>query len=282
METEVFVSSAYGLTDGSAPFRESGWRGAKAVAAHAYWSWHEALSDPLVPNLDGADRAAFFEAQRTLVYEDGDVTVVPPAVWSAVRRVADSPEQRNWLAEQVQAARVLSEPEVSFQTRSELLTFIHQRAASHALLLADLANAARQFQRSRVEALAEAFFLHARLVDMRGDANRARSYFPDEEFAGSGVTFDDLMASPPAEPARKVVWRRIVWIRDAFARGMPLSDELDRGHARQLRTSVLLSLEILSQIERRGYDVGAFKSGLSRYHRAQARIQARFGRTTWY
>ncbi len=276
------MSSAYGLTPGSAPFRDTYWNGDAATAAEAFWMWHESLAAPSVPDLDGDDLAAFFEAQHQAVVDAAadSITIVPASVAIAALRYATTGDRRGWLASQVSAASLATDAADRFPDRDALRAFIGLRAAPHALLLADVAGLAR-FQHERVRALGEAFFLHGRLFGMHADLAAGRVLLTADESGGRPLAVDEISQSPSPEPVRKAVWRRVVWIRDAFARGMPLAAELDRRLARQLRSSVMLSLELLAQLERRDYDISGIKPGLSRFHQIQARIQARFGRTAW-
>jgi len=264
------------------PFLAKPWRGEEAGAALAFWLWYKALESPINPDLGAEHRQAFFDSQHDAVLEDGDVTVAGRDVWQAVRAHATSRRRREWLAEQARSAAAYADDDgLHFADRTALSDFIRRRVVPHARLLADLAGAASGFQGKHVEALAEGFFLESRLRGFMGDLKKRRIFFTDDELADLRLAPEDLAVSPPPERVRKLVWRRIVWARDAFARGMPLADQLDRRFARSLRTHVLTALERLAKLERNKYDVASFDPALSRYHRLQAMFQARFGRTPW-
>lgn len=275
------AATAFGIGTEAIPFREAPWTGDAEGAASAFWEWHKALAKPLAPALDGTDLDRYFDSQEEAIRSGGTPEVVEDHVWSRVRPYAEDERVRSLLADQIAGARVLGLPRVSFDDRAHLLNFIDGYIVPHAVLLARLCGASRDFQRPRIAAIGEALFLHARLVGVRKDLAAGRCFYTSQELNELGVTTTALITSPPSEAVRKLVWRRIVWIRDAFARGMPLAEEVPRPIARYLKHAVMLSLEVLAQIERDDYDLGAFEPGLSRYHRAQAWIQSRFGRTAW-
>ena len=274
-------ATAFGMGADTKPFCESPWTGEAARTASAFWQWHKAMAEPRAPALDGTDLQRYFDSQEEAIRNGRTPDLVQEQVWASVRPYAEDERVLSLLADQIAGARILALPTVSFDTRADLQAFIDGYVVPHALLLAILCNASRDFQRPRVAAIGEALFLHSRLVGVNADLKAGRCFFTSKELHELGVTTTAIVSSPPSEAVRKLVWRRIVWIRDAFGRGMPLAEEIPRPTARYLKHVVMLSLEVLAQIERDDYDLGAFEPGLSRYHRAQAWIQSRFGRTAW-
>lgn len=276
------TATTYGMGAETPPFRESPWSGESATAAAAFWGWHKALASPKAPALDGADLDFFFDSQAEAIRGGRKPDLVEDVIWLPLSKFAKDDRVRSLLAEQIAGARTLVRPAVSFDTRVSLQEFMDGYVAPHAMLLASLCGASRDFQRPRISAIGEALFLQSRLVCTPDDLEAGRNYFVKQELDELAIDERDIVASPPSEAVRKLVWRRIVWIRDALARGMPLAEEIPRPIARYLKHVVMLSLEVLAQIERDDFDIGRFEPGLSKYHRAQAWIQSRFGRTAWH
>jgi phytoene/squalene synthetase len=118
------------------------------------------------------------------------------------------------------------------------------------------------------------------MLSLKDDARNDRFFIPEAELEQQGATFDRLVSGAVNESVKKVMWRMVVRTRDAFARGGELADSLSSSYARGLRTSIHASLEVLNKIERVGFDVWSQPITLSRFHRAQAWYQARFGRVS--
>jgi phytoene synthase len=106
-------------------------------------------------------------------------------------------------------------------------------------------------------------------------------FIPGEELSVFGVDEIELGAGPPSESVKKLLWKQCVRIRDYFARALPLSKDLPRSYRVGFRRWWLGGLEVVNAIERRKYDLWSVPVELSRYHRAQARFQARFARISF-
>lgn len=270
------VSGAHSLP---LPFYDDPWTGQAREAARALWRWHLSLwaaahAAAAHPHAAGDWTEA---AERVAAGEpDG---VVPLEVYGAARAVC---ERRNMpvalLAGQVRAAAGLTGP-VRFETAAALRDFAAAFAGAHGRLLGRLAGAAGAWQQPWIEELATGFFLVGRLLRLPSELERDWLFIPLEDLDRAGVSLEALRTGAHSEAVRRLLWKQVVRARDAFAQGRPLLDELEPRYARTLKRYWLGALEVLSEVERRGYDLWQAPPTLSRFRRLQVLMQARFGRS---
>lgn len=264
------------------PFYEDPWKPERRIAAQALWHWHQALRSPLLPKAPSeADLPAFFAEQRERTTARQSLAVVPGTVATAAYEAcAAFGLDRALLAEQVAASQAWVGP-LRFEAAADLKAFSRAWALPHARLLAGLAGSDRNWQRPALEGLALSFFLIGALVHLPAAASRDQLLIPQEELASAGVAPQKLRTGPPDAAMQRLLWKQNIRARDALAQGVPLIHELDRRYAAGLKRAWLGGLEVLNLIERRGYDVWSAPVALSRWHYAQIRFQARFGRTSF-
>ncbi|MBT8400576.1 MAG: squalene/phytoene synthase family protein [Rhodothermia bacterium] len=261
------------------PFYQDPWRGEQAQAAQAIWDWHLALYEEVVgaSNLEEEDFA--LDAERVRVEMTSGI--VDKDAMSRVRAAAESWDLPPELfAMQIEAAHVFSGP-AAFSDQAALFSFANRWSVPVGRLLIRLAGSDRDWQVPWVDALSRGYFLLARLLELAKDVSAGRSFFPEDEMRFFEVQLDQLRDGPPSENVRKLLWKQTVRIRDQFAQALPLARELPRGQAASFRRWWLAGLEMLNAIERQKYDLWSGPVLLSRYHRAQVRYQARFGRLTF-
>ncbi len=261
------------------PFYEDPWRGEQAEAAQAIWDWHEELYNAATRAKDLEEEDFDLDAERVRVEMTSGI--VDRAAMDRVRDVAqlwDLP--RDLFAMQIRAAHGFSGP-LAFSDQGSLLGFANRWSVPVGRLLIRLAGSDRDWQVPWVDALSRGYFLIARLLNLSNDVMAERFFLPQDEMKFFDVDFDQLRTGPPEENVRKLLWKQTVRIRDQFAQALPLSRELPRQQAASFRRWWLGGLEMLNAIERQQYDLWSGPIRVSRYHRAQVRYQARFGRMTF-
>ena len=279
--------SSDGSPDLPRPFYASPWSRAKRDAAQALWHFHTALTDPKAPRLDGEDLTAYFEAERQKAAAADPLKVVPEGVWRAAYAACeahDLPEAL--LARQVGAARRFKRARIRFETPQALDTFLRRWVLPHGLLLAKLAGAGHSWQERPVFELARGFFLAGRILHLPRDVREGRLFVAEADLDQYGVAVEQLRdgpadGQPPPEAVQRLLWKQNVRARDALAQGQEaLGKELPRRYGQGLRRYWLGALDVLSQLERRDYDVWNEKPiRLPWWRRGQVYLQAFLGRT---
>ncbi len=260
------------------PFYRSPWPKGERPAAEALWHWHHALTRAKAPALDGSDLTAYFAAERDKAAAAELLDAVPETVAGAAYdacRAHGLP--LDLLAGQVMGARRFKEP-IRFPEQSDLTEFIRTWATPHGLLLAKLAGAGHSWQERAVHELARGFFLTNRLARLPHDLRRDHLFVPEADLDAAGVSLSQLRAGTVDEHMRRLLWKQTIRIRDALAQGQPLVKELPRRYAGALKRAWLGALEVVSEIERRDYDLWSGPIRLSPLRRVQVRVQAFLGR----
>lgn len=262
------------------PFYHAPWPKAERAAAQALWHWHHALTDAKAPALDGSDLTAYFAAERDKALAAEPLDAVPEATARAAYAACQAyglPQER--LAEQVIGARALKEAPLRFPEQADLTDFVRTWATPHGMLLAGLAGAGHSWQERAVHELSRGFFLTHRLVCLPHDLQRDRLFVPEADLEAAGVSLSQLRAGTVDEGMRRLLWKQTIRIRDALAQGQPVVKELPRRYAGALKRAWLGALEVLTQIERRDYDLWQETPiRLSPLRRMQVRVQAFLGR----
>ncbi|NBC16369.1 MAG: squalene/phytoene synthase family protein, partial [Bacteroidetes bacterium] len=122
-------------------------------------------------------------------------------------------------------------------------------------------------------------FLTRCLARLPQDLARDRLFLSLDELAQAGVTVEQLRAGRVDEPLRKLLWKRSVRARDALGQAQSLVRDLAHRRRRWAFKRVWLgTLEVLAQIEDRGYDVWTEPITLSLRARWRVRLQALVGK----
>ena len=269
------------------PFYRLPWWGMEREAAQALWHWHAALTTPAAPRLDGEDLTAYFEAEKASAAAAEPLKVIPEFVWRGAYEACETHDlPLALLARQVGAARRFERERIRFPDASALDAFLRHWVLPHGLLLANLAGAGHSWQERPVFELARGFFLTGRLLRLPRDLRADRLFFPRADLEQYGVPIRTLREGPdedqaPREDVQRLLWKLSVRARDALAQGQEaLGRELPRRHAWGLRCYWLGALSMLSQLEKRNYDVWkAPVTGLAWWRRANVYVQAVLGRT---
>ena len=77
---------------------------------------------------------------------------------------------------------------------------------------------------------------------------------------------------------KKLLWKQVIRIRDAFAQGQPLVKEVPRKFRRSFKKNWLTGLELVGEIERRQYDLWTRPISLSRLQRFQVIMLSLIGK----
>lgn len=261
------------------PFGPSMWPGDQRAAAEALWDWHRALLAPDAPALDGADLAAYFDAeQQKATRGEADVAVMPEPTARAAYAACEAHDlPLELLAAQVGAAQRFAGP-MRFATAADMMEFVDRWAGAHALLLAQLAGAGHSWQERPIRELARGFFITARLARLPADLAADRLFIPLDDLEAAGVPLEQLRAGRVDANLDRLFWKQHVRVRDALAQGQVLVKELPRRYASKLKRCWLGALEVINEIERRDYDVWQKPPRLSAFRRVQIWLQAWLGR----
>ena len=263
------------------PFNETVWTKELQPAARALWQWHQALAEPVVDPSGEADGNTFFEEERARAAAGESLRIVPPSVAEAAYAVCRAHNlPRALLADQVQASAGFLTA-MRFETNAALQGFIQSWVGSQARLLARLAGHKGSWQLPLVDELARAFFLTGRLAQLPDDLSRDRLFIPLNEMQHAGVSLEQLHTGEVDEALRRLLWKQTVRIRDAFAQGQPLANDLSGWQRRVFKRWWLGGLELVNEIERRDYDVWSQPLALSSVKRFRVGLQALAGRTSF-
>lgn len=247
------------------PFYEEGWSAEERPAAQALWDWHLSLRTPRTPALDGEDLTAYFESEQDKVLSAEPLKVVPEDVWEAAYEACEAHDlPRELLAHQVRAARRLTGP-VRFESQEELRAFLRRWVIPHGRLLAHLGDAAYTWQVPLVDELTLGFFRVGRLVWLPDDIEADRVFFPRDEREQYSIPVEALQQGRLDDNMRGFLWKQVVRARDHLGQGHDLTKELSGSRARAMRRWWMGAMELLTEIERREYDVWSEPPDLSRW-----------------
>lgn len=228
-----------------------------------------------------ADAAVFLEEEAARVESGKPLRVIPGDICDGAYAACSKHRLPvSLLADQVRVAARFTQP-LRFEGASDLDRFAQQWVGSHAMLLARLAGQKGRWQRRPIGELAKAFFLTGRLCDLKRDLARDRVFFPIADLRQFGVSIDHLRQGVMSDAMQRLLWKQTVRIRDAFARGLAIGNDLAGWQRRVFRKHWLGGLYLLAEIEARKYDLWTRPFTLPRWRRAQLQLQALTGKTSF-
>ncbi len=256
----------------------------------APWSEDQRRSFDLIQAWDSALKAGAFsdrtpEELETLFQQEADRiaggeagTIIPRVTLEGVRKqVAGGTLKMEWFVDQVRAAHHYHGA-IRFASNVELKQFLDGSLAPKGYLIASLADAAHRWQLPLVNELAVAFFLVKRLVQLPADLQKNQLYIPESDLGQAGITIEELKTGQNQEAIRKLLWKQMVRVRDAFAQGQPLLKEVPKKFRKTFKRNWLTGLEIANEIERRKYDLWSTPIDLSGVQQFQVKVLALIGR----
>lgn len=262
------------------PFAPDAWPPPLAEAAQALWDWHLHLYHPDIDAAPASGFEAWIREEQRRAARGEAVSIVPRAVAEAAQAACrEHGLPTEWLGEQVGASVRWLGP-IRFDTTAELNAFVQRWAGSHARLLAHLGGATGAWQQKPVDEMARAFFLTGRLVRLPADLAEDRLFIALEDLQQTGARQLELKAGRVSEPVRRLLWKQAVRVRDAYAQGQELAKDLSGWQRRAFNRWWLGGLEVIGEVERRGYDVWSRPVQLSSVRRFRVRLQALVGKHT--
>lgn len=237
------------------PFKDDFPQPERREAAQTLWKYHLGLWRGPLPASDAAPDGPHHAEQVCAAY--------------------DLPAEL--LAVQAGAARRLELP-VRFTTGSELKPWIRAWAGAHARLLAHLGGVAHRWNHHQIEELAIGHFLTARLVALPDDLEQDRLFIPTDELDHFGVPLEALRRGDVEERARRLLWKQAIRARDALGQGRPFMQDLEGSTLRGVRRWWNETLEVLDEVERRGFDVWSGTLALPWWRRAHLSYQTWLGK----
>ena len=260
----------------------SEWPRSKAKAAKALWEWHSALSRPLPVGGDGTASSveAYFSDERERTENTEPLRMVREGIWRAAYKAVDTHDlDVSLLAEQVYASRFL-QASARFSSTTDLEAFVRSWAVPHARLLANLAGVKHDWQISHVDELARGFFFLARFATLPHDLENGQLFIPISDLKQNDVSVSMLRNGEVSAGVRRLFWKHSIRIRDAFGQGQPLMKDLDFRYRIALKRWWHGALELLNEMERRGFDIWSEPIVLSPYRKLQVYVMIVFGRAT--
>ena len=147
--------------------------------------------------------------------------------------------------------------------------------------MARLAGQKGSWQIPLIDELVRAYFLTGRLVYLPEDLARDHLFIPLDEMDHAGVSLEQLREGLVDEAMKRLFWKQTVRIRDAYAHGQNLVKDLTGWQRRVFKRWWLGGLYVLSEIERREYDVWSGPLTLTPLRRVQVQLQALVGKTSF-
>ncbi len=259
------------------PFEHTPWKGAQKELVTLLWAWRMQLKDvetlprDIEPKIFFREQAEKIRARQPPDFGDELLS----------RKLLQACEAQTlpveWLAQQVEVAHHFKGP-IRFNEIADLKVFIKKWVAPHGYLLAKLAGSAHRWQLQLVDELAIAFFLIDHVTNLQADLARDWLFIPESELAVAGVRVEDLREGRMTDAIRKLLWKQVIRVRDAFAQGQPLVNELPRGFRRPFKYWWLTGLELANQVEKRKYDVWSQPITLTGMQRFQVRVLSFIGK----
>ena len=154
-------------------------------------------------------------------------------------------------------------------TMQDLLDYTDQVLGSHALLLARLAGERSNWVEKPVREFARATFLTRRLCQLKHDLARGHLWIPRAIMEQARVDRKTLEEGSPTPEVRRLLWKQVVLIRDAYASCRTLTTDLSGWLRRRFRIYWTHGVHLLALIEARRFDVWSkpvMLSGLRRAH----------------
>lgn len=256
------------------------WSRSLRDAGQALWQWHLRLLEVQPPSPNGTRTAtgAWFDEDQQRALHGEPLRLLREPVWRAAYRVCEEHElSLKLLSDQIGAAKTLMGP-VRFDDKQALDVFVRRWAVAHGRLLAGLADATHTWQIRPVDELARGFFFVGRLMTLADDLQRDQLFIPLSDLEQTGVSVEQLRAGDVDEQVRRLLWKQSIRARDALGQGQGIIRELPRRQRFALKRWWHGALEMLSEIDRRDYDVWSEPPELSLFRRMQINLQALFGK----
>ncbi len=259
------------------------WPGALRPHVQALWDWHSGLLEapPVTRNGQSAVDASFFAEEKARAREGKPLRLLREDIWKPAYRVcAEHDLSRTHLADQIDAAQQL-QGRVRFDDTPALNRFVRHWVVAHGRLLGGLAGMDQKWNRSKLDELARGFFFVGRLIRLPRDLERDWLFIPVDNLEQSGVSIDQLRDGRLDDNVRRLLWKQSVRARDAMGQGQPLIPTVEEWRLRfVLKRWWLGALEMLSEVERREYDLWSAPIKLPLFRKTQVYLQAIFGKAT--
>lgn len=264
------------------PFYDD-WPGALRPHVQALWDWHSGLlhAQPITSNGQTSVGADFFAEEQERVQAGEALRMLREDVWKPAYRVCYEHDlSRGYLADQIEGVQKL-QGRVRFADTPELNTFVRQWIVSHGRLLGGLAGVDQKWNLNKLDELARGFFFVGRLLQLPHDLKRDRLFIPVDNLEQSGVSIEQLRAGTVDDNMRRLLWKQSIRARDAMGQGQSLIPDVPGRRLRfVLKRWWLGALEMLSEVERREYDLWSAPIELSLFRKTQVYLQAFFGKAT--
>ncbi len=162
---------------------------------------------------------------------------------------------------------------------TDLFDYGDRLAGSHALLLAKLAGYTANWIEDPVRQFGRAVFLTRSLCLLKEDLQSGRHFIPLDGLHNKRVAHADLMHGRLSDGLRSVLWKQIVYARDAYASCRALNHDLSGWCRRRFRIYWAGGLHLLARIESRKFDVWSKPVKLTLLHKTRIYLRAHTGKT---
>lgn len=133
----------------------------------------------------------------------------------------------------------------------------------------------------QAKALSEAMQLTNFIRDIREDGTLGRVYIPQEDLCRFGLTSEQLLRGGITDNVRELIQFEIKRCRELYAKADPGIDKLGPLMTPAVRAARMLYADILTEIERRDYDVFTARARVSKPQRVKRALQAGLLRLAW-
>ena len=162
---------------------------------------------------------------------------------------------------------------------TDLFDYMDRSAGSHALLLAKLAGYTANWVEDPVRKFGRALFLTRSLMFLKEDLQAGRQFIPLDLLQKNNVDSADLMEGRLSSGMRSVLWKQVVYARDAYASCRTLNSDLSGWCRRRFRIYWTGGLHTLARIESRKFDVWSKPVELTLLHKTRVYLQVYTGKT---
>lgn len=260
------------------PFADAPWNAAQRKGFDGILAWDQQMKNLPVADLSGEVLKARLADEAAQLRDTGACSLVSDALCQSVFGEA--------AALNLPPARFIQQLEhayyhygaLSFEDNAALKQYMQAIVIPRGTLVAGLADLAHNWQVPQVGNLSTAFSLVGKLLNLERDLSADRVFIPRADLAQAGVSVEELKQGVNDARTQKLLWKQIIRIRDAFAQGQPLVKEVPRKFRRTFKKNWLTGLELVGEIERRGYDLWSSPVSLSAMQRFQVNVLAFIGK----
>lgn len=176
-------------------------------------------------------------------------------------------------------AQFIEEGVPTIHTITDLFDYMDRSTGSHALLLTKLAGYTANWVEDPVRKFGRALFLTRSLMSLKEDVLAGRQFIPLDLLQKNNVDSTDLVQGRLSSGLRSVLWKQVVYARDAYASCRTLNSDLSGWCRRRFRIYWTGGLHTLARIESRKFDVWSKPVELTLLDKTRVYLRVYTGKT---